>query len=124
MKKILFSLCALLIFVLTPSPIASAFDPNAEVCRDGAARQSSVCDTDRNPIVGNDGILLEIVNIIALVAGFAAVIVIIIAGFQFVFSNGDSSKISTARNALVFAIVGLIIIALSRVIIGFVLSSL
>lgn len=81
-------------------------------------------DASTNPIAGPDGILIRVTNIIALLAGLTAVIVIIIAGLQFVFAGGDAQKVSTARSAIIFAIVGLIVIVAARAIIAFVITEL
>lgn len=48
-----------------------------------------------------------------LIAGIVAVIMIIIAGFRFMFSGGDAKQIGEAQKTLTYAIVGLIVILLS-----------
>ncbi len=47
---------------------------------------------------------------------------IIFGGVRYITSNGDSSNITTARNTIVFAIVGLVIVALAQIIVHFVLQ--
>ena len=49
-------------------------------------------------------------------------IVIVVAGFKYVTSAGDASKIASAKNTLIYAIVGLIIVAMSQAIVRFVLQ--
>ena len=49
-------------------------------------------------------------------AGVLAVIVIIIAGFIFTTSHGDPSLITRAKNAIIGAIIGLVVIILAFVI--------
>ena len=65
-----------------------------------------------------------VINIITAIAGFVAVIMIIVAGFQMITSSGKPEKISTARNTIIYASVGLIVIALARIIIGFIISKI
>ena len=65
----------------------------------------------------------SIVNLISIVVGIVAVIMIIFGGFKYITSGGDSSNVSGAKNTLVYAIVGLIIVALAQFIVHFVLSS-
>ena len=63
-------------------------------------------------------------NIIAVIAGIVAVVVIILSGFRYVTSGGDTQKIASAKNTLIGAIVGLVIIVLARGIIVVVLKSI
>jgi cytochrome bd-type quinol oxidase subunit 2 len=67
-------------------------------------------------------VIVKAANIIALIAGIAAVIIIIIAGINFILSSGDSAKTGRAREAIIYAAVGLAVIVLSRAIITFIVS--
>jgi hypothetical protein len=93
------------------------------------ASLSAVC-TSKNPagnpdaILGSNGILTKVINLIAYIAGAAAIILIIIGSFRFVVSNGDSNAVSGARDTIINAVIGLIIIITARVIIFFVLRKL
>jgi hypothetical protein len=69
-----------------------------------------------------DNIVKVIINIMSLVVGIASVIMIIVGGLNFVTSGGDSQKVATARNTILYAIVGLIIVALAQTIAHFTLS--
>lgn len=62
------------------------------------------------------------VNVLSLVVGVAAVIMIIISGFKYVTSGGDSNGISSAKNTLVYALVGLAIAATAQTLVHFVLN--
>jgi hypothetical protein len=75
-----------------------------------------------NNLSGPTGIIIKVSNIFAFVAGVGAVFVIIIGGFTYVTSNGDSGKASGGKNAVVYAVIGLVIIVLGRAIIGFVVG--
>ncbi len=63
------------------------------------------------------------IDLISIVVGIIAVLMIIIGGIRFVVSNGDSNKVTTAKNTIVYALIGLILVALSQVIVKFVLSN-
>lgn len=54
----------------------------------------------------------------------AALLFIVLGAFQWITSGGDKTKVESARNHIVAAIVGLVIIVLSLVIINFVLQLL
>lgn len=62
------------------------------------------------------------VNIFSIIVGIIAVIMIIVGGLKFITSGGDSGKISSARQTIVYALIGLIIVALAQIIVRFVLG--
>lgn len=66
--------------------------------------------------------LKDIINLLTIIIGIVSVIMIIISGFRFITSNGDSNSIASARNTLIYAIVGLIIVAFAQLIVKFVLT--
>ena len=66
----------------------------------------------------------KIINIFSIVVGAVSVIMIIIGGFRYVISGGDSSGVSNAKNTILYAIVGLVIVLFAQVIIRFVLTNI
>ncbi len=62
----------------------------------------------------------SVINIFSIIIGVIAVIMIIIAGFKYVTSAGSDDKIKSAKNTIVYAVVGLIIVALAQTIVKFV----
>jgi hypothetical protein len=72
---------------------------------------------------GIESVVRGIVNILSIIVGVAAVIVVIISGFRFITSAGDASKVGGAKNALVYALVGLAIAALAQLLVHFVLHT-
>ncbi len=64
----------------------------------------------------------RIVNLLSVIVGIVAVVMIIIGGFKYITSGGDSGSITSAKHTIIYAIVGLIIVALAQVIVRFVLS--
>lgn len=69
------------------------------------------------------GTVQQILNVIVGVVGVVAVAVIIIGGIFFVTSQGDASKVTRARNTILYGVVGLIVALLAFAIVNFVLSS-
>ena len=67
-------------------------------------------------------LLNKVVNILTLIVGIVAVIMIIIGGFKYITSGGDSSNISSAKNTIIYALVGLVIVALAQIIVHFVVN--
>lgn len=109
-------------FVAADDPLFNG-DGNSKLCS-GDAASSAVCQdrTDKNPLTGSDGLLIKIANIIAWVAGAAAIIVILVSSIRYITSGGDSAKISSAKGALINAAIGLIVIILGRTLIVFILN--
>ncbi len=68
-------------------------------------------------------IVRRIINIFTIVVGAVSVIMIIIGGFRYIISGGDSSGVSGAKNTILYAIVGLVIVLFAQVIIRFVLTN-
>lgn len=74
---------------------------------------------------GNDisRVLKAVLSILSWIAGVAAIIMIIISGLKYITSGGDSSSVASAKQSLIYALVGVVIVALSQVIVRFVLSN-
>ncbi len=67
--------------------------------------------------------LTTIINVVLGVVGFVAVVMIIMGGISFITSQGDSSKVTKARNTILYGVVGLVVALLAFAIVNFVLSS-
>ncbi len=67
-------------------------------------------------------LITQIINVLSVIIGIVAVIMIIWGGFKFITSSGDSGNVSSAKNTVIYAIIGLIIVALAQVIVRFVLN--
>lgn len=115
-----FLLLFLVVFslVLFIAPTESAF---ASAAQDEACRAIGGCAADSESKL--NGIVKLIINIFSMVVGLIAVIMVIVAGMKYITSGGDSSKVASAKNALIYAIIGLVIVALAQVIVRFVLRA-
>jgi hypothetical protein len=101
-----------LVFSL-PAFAVDVFEP----CNDPAAKNSTVCQSkeaqeskDRNPLFGEDGIITFIINLVSALVGIAAVITIIVAGLKFITSGSNPQDINNAREMVIYAIAGLVIV--------------
>lgn len=90
-----------------------------DVCAGAAITGASCADAG----AGLNGVIANIINILSAVIGVAAVIMIILAGFKYITSGGDPSGIKSAKDSLIYAIVGLLVVALAQTIVRFVLHS-
>jgi heme/copper-type cytochrome/quinol oxidase subunit 2 len=93
----------------------------------GGADTLSLSSTNGNNcnIQGNsslDHVITTAVNVLSIIVGVVAVIMIIIGGFRYIASGGKQESVSGAKNTILYAIIGLIIVALAQVIVRFVLN--
>lgn len=66
----------------------------------------------------------RVVNILSAVVGVVAVIMIIFGGFRYVTSGGNDTSVTSAKNTILYAIIGLIIVALSQILVHFTIKNL
>jgi cytochrome bd-type quinol oxidase subunit 2 len=67
-------------------------------------------------------LIADVINIFSLVVGVVSVIMIIYGGFRYITSGGESNSVSSAKNTILYAIIGLVIVALAQFIVRFVLG--
>lgn len=67
-------------------------------------------------------ILNKVISFFALIVGVVSVIMIIYGGLKYITSGGDSGNVSGAKNTIIYAIIGLVIAALSQFIVRYVLA--
>lgn len=118
-----------------PLLLLLAFAPVAVVqAQDGPELQTSLCggaeflqlgaggDCDSSVPQDNiNDLITSVVNIFSMIVGVIAVIFIVYGGFKYITSGGDSGKISAAQQSIIYAIVGLVVVALAQIIVRFVL---
>lgn len=80
------------------------------------------CSTLTSTETDVNDIIATVINIFSVVVGVIAVIMIVYGGFRYITSGGDSGKVTSARNTILYAIIGLIIVALAQFIVKFVLN--
>jgi hypothetical protein len=62
------------------------------------------------------------VNVLSIIVGIVAVIMLFIAGLNFTTSNGEAGKVTKAKHGVIYALVGLIIVAFAETLVHFVLG--
>jgi hypothetical protein len=110
-----------LLFVILPVTQTSALNANQEaVCESIGSGKDCGTSTTGGSDVNN--VITTGINLFSAIIGIVAVIMIVVAGFKFITSSGDSAKLTSAKSTLMYALVGLVIVVLSQVIVRFVLS--
>jgi hypothetical protein len=126
-KNIRMLLAALGVSLLIVMPAVSVAAENVfdDICAQPGASDSAVCEPDGgDPITGPDGIIARVTNVLAVIAGILAVVIIIWGGFTYVTSAGDANKATNARNMIIYAAIGLVVIVLAQTLIIFILNSI
>lgn len=121
-KKILALISSLALitgFVFAPLALAGSpvnvIDGSGDACKGS----TSICGTNGNSLFR---IVKNIINVLLYASGIIAVLMIIIGGISYVLSGGDQSKITTAKNTILYAVVGLIVAIMAFAIVNFVLE--
>ena len=65
----------------------------------------------------------KITNILLFLMGSVSVIMIIIGGFRYVTSQGDQTQVQSAKNTILYSIVGIVVAILAYAAVNFVISS-
>ena len=76
--------------------------------------------TTENQNQSVDTLVKNIINILLWAIGIVSVIMLIIGGFRYVTSNGDSSQVTAAKNTIMYSVIGLIIAIFAYAIVNFV----
>ena len=96
-------------------------DAKADICQGvGLADGSSGCAESGVTV---QSAVKTAISLLSYVAGIAAVFMIIVAGVRYITSNGDPSGVKGAKDAIIYAIVGIIVVVISQSIVKFVLNS-
>lgn len=62
-----------------------------------------------------------VINILSVIVGIVAVIFIMVGGFKFITSGGDAQSIASARMTILYAVVGLVVVAMAQIVVKYVL---
>jgi hypothetical protein len=131
-KELALSLVLAFAAVLSPLALAPVGAQDVGECLDSSGGISECLDTGAeatDPDGTNEDaserindIIRLVINIFSLIVGVVSVIMIIIGGLKYIMSGGDSSNVTGAKNTILYAIIGLIVVALAQVIVRFVLE--
>lgn len=110
--------------VMAPAAFA-AVDIGGSLCQgtniDVTANGDQNCGTgaSRDQL---QGLLTTVINLFSIVVGVIAVIMIIVGGLRYITSGGDSGKVTGAKTSIIYALVGLVIVAFAQLIVHYVLG--
>ena len=70
------------------------------------------------------GAITNIVNSLLALAAVIAVIFVIIGGVRYITAQGDEDAVAAAKNTVIYAVIGVVVIALSAVIINYIIVAI
>ena len=77
-----------------------------------------------DPLPNPNAAVQGIVNFVIATIGAVAVAFIIYGGIQYSMSAGDSSKVTKAKNTILYAVIGLIVAVMAFAIVNFVIAGM
>jgi hypothetical protein len=126
MKKFI-TILAVVISMLSMSmaPVFAQSTSGAQAACSGIGAAAGSSTDGCNSNTGSpslDTTIATVINILSTVVSVIAIIMIIIGGVKYITSSGDSSNVASAKNTIIYAIVGLIVVAFAQIIVKFVLK--
>lgn len=108
-------------YLLLAAPAAVLAQTPKDAACEGLALAGGSCQQQPDqPSINST--LSRVINIFSIVIGFAGVIMIMVGGFKYITSSGNDQSVNSAKNTILFAIIGLVIVALAQVIVRFVIN--
>lgn len=121
MKKIATFFLGILLISSFMFNSATVFADTVDSVRSGVTGAGGTGTNDQGSRV--TGIISIIVNILLFIIGAAAVIMIVIGGLKYVTSNGDQQAAASAKNTILYAVIGIVVAALAYAIVNFIISN-
>ena len=118
--KTVFLSALMLLSLVALVPQTAMAQTKEDICK-GVALTGGTCDSPgTGPTV--ESVIATVINILSIIVGVIAVIMIIIGGLRYITSGGDSNNTKGAKDTILYAIIGLVVVAMAQVIVKFVLN--
>ena len=131
-KKILTTIIATFVLAFAGIGVAltsnaSATSDKAVICSDGYLALDGACGGEEEH--GGEGdnnlwtTIKSIIDLILVIVGLIAVVMIIVGGITYATSAGDPGKVKKAKDTILYGIVGLVVALLAFAIVNFALTN-
>lgn len=98
--------------------IFSAISPQAQQACDGLGGAGGSCDQGKSFLTA----FAQISNTLIFLVGAIAVIMVIIGALRYVLSNGDSAGLKSAKDTILYALIGVVAAMISYALVQFVIA--
>ena len=127
-KKIAVIVALLGVMLVPLSSIALAstelVDINGQICTGAnvdTPGSTSSCDSSGGGSTLQKAVA-QVINVFSWIVGVVAVIMVMIGGFQYITAGGNDSNVSKAKNTILFAVIGLVVVAIAQLLVKFVIN--
>lgn len=129
MKRIFLTSLLTLTICFSQTGLATAADvfqnpcaatPDSTLCKESQKTQNQA----DNGLFGTNGVITKGTRLVAMLVGIASIIMLIIGGLKYILSSGDPNNINSAKNTIIYAIVGLVVAVAAQGIVVFVLGGI
>lgn len=80
-------------------------------------------EDQQTDLFGDNGVFKTITNVLLFIIGAISVIMLIIGGIRYTVSNGDAAAVTSAKNTILYAVIGIVIAILAYALVNFVIGS-
>lgn len=124
-KRSLQSLLIVPVLALGVAAAAPALTTNVSAFDEGLQEGADASQGADQPadLFGPSGIFRTVTNVLLFIIGAISVIMLIIGGIRYVVSGGDSAAVTSAKNTILYAIVGIIVAILAYALVNFVVGA-
>jgi uncharacterized membrane protein YuzA (DUF378 family) len=130
LKMFMLSLASLFVMAaplaVTGTVSAVTYNPAGNLCTGSSGTLTTTQTNDTScqnkSVSGFQSTVKFLLNLLSAIVGVAAVIMIIWSGFKYITSGGKEEGVKSAKNTIIYAIVGLFIVAIAQLIVHFVLT--
>ena len=106
---------------MAPAVVSAASStPKQTVCQ--TLGSNNDCTSTPHNSVSLNHVVKAVIDVLSVVIGIAAVIMVMVGGFRYITAGGDANNVSSAKNTIIYAIVGLVVVALAQAIVQFVVN--
>lgn len=92
-----------------------------DICA-GNGANSTYCQNKSEGETKVKSVMKSVVDVLLMTVGVISIIMIVVGGIMFALSSGDASKVTKARNMVIYAVVGLVVALFASAIINFVFN--
>lgn len=105
--------------IAAPVPAANA-ECNTDQLSVSSGVDCAKSEDQPSTLEGQGGVIETVTTVLLFVIGAISVIMLIIGGIRYTTSNGDQGAVTSAKNTIMYAIIGLIVALLSYALVRFV----
>jgi len=122
LRNILVALAIVLSGTMMLVPVTAHATFKTDACQ-GINTLSGTGSTDCSKTADSsiNKLMTTVIQIFSVIVGFVAVLMVIVGGLRFITANGDSGATASARNTIIYALIGLLIVAFAQLLVHFVI---